>query len=125
MSITHVTTLRSALADLVDDAINTGSGTAKLRVRAGSTTLIDFDLANPAFGAAAAGVITLQGVPIAAQAVAAGETDNFQLLNRDGGLEISGSVTGIGGGGDIEVTNTNIAVDQDCTLDSLSYTAPA
>jgi hypothetical protein len=125
MSITHVTALRSAIADLVDTTVNTGAGTAKLRIRDGSTTLVDFDLQNPAFGAAASGVITLQGTPIAAQAVADGEADNFQILDRNGGLVLSGSVTATSGGGDIEVTNTNIATDQDCSLDSLTYTAPA
>lgn len=126
MSITHNTTLRSAIADLVDATVNTGAGTAKLRILDGATTVVDFDLADPAFGAASSGVITLQSTPIAAQAVATGaEVDNFQLLDKDAGVVLSGSVTATGGGGDIEVTNTNIAENQDCSLDSLTYTAPA
>lgn len=125
MSITHVTALRSAIADLVDTTVNTGSGTAVLRVRDGSTTVVDFELSNPAFGSASSGVITLADTPIEEQAEAAGEVDNFQILDRDGTLVLSGSVTGSGGGGDIEVSNVNIALNQDCSLDSLTYTAPA
>jgi hypothetical protein len=34
-------------------------------------------------------------------------------------------VTATGMGGDIEVTNTNVANGQDCSLESLTYEAPA
>lgn len=125
MSITHVTALRNTLADAVDAAINTGSGTATLTLRDSTSVLATFNLQNPAFGAAAGGVITLEGVPITTNATAAGDADNFQILDRDGTLLVSGSVTGSGGGGDIEVSNINIASGQLCSLDSLTYTAPA
>ncbi len=124
MSVTHETALRSALANAVDDRINTGSGTAKLRLRDGTTTVVDFDLQNPAFGDAVSGVITLEGVPIPAVAAATGEVDNAQVIDRDGTVSISCSVTGSGGGGDIEVSNVNIAIGQDCSLEDLSYAAP-
>lgn len=125
MSVTHATTVRSALADAVDALINTGGGTAKLRLRDSTTTIVDFNLQNPAFGSASSGVITLAGVPIAAVAGAAGDVDNAQILDRGGSLVLSCSVTGVGGGGDIEVSNVSIANGQDCSLESLTYTAPA
>jgi hypothetical protein len=124
MAVTHDTAMRSALADAVDSRINTGGGTAKVRLRQGSTTVVDFNLPNPAFGDAVAGVITLNGVPIAAQAAAAGVVDNAQILDRAGVAPIACSVTGIGGGGDIEVSNVNIALSQDCSLEGLTYAAP-
>jgi len=124
MTLTHVTALRSTLADAVDAAINTGAGTATLKIRASTTDLIVFNLQNPAFGAASSGVITLAGVPISTTAAATGTADNFQILDRDGTLLVSGSVTATGGGGDIEATNTSIATSQDADLTSLTYTAP-
>ncbi len=124
MALTHATATRNDIADAVDAAVNTGSGTARLRLRDDTTTIVDFDLQSPPFGAAASGVITLQGVPIAATAAATGVVDGFQLLDRDGAVVLSGTVTGTGGGGDIEVTNVNIANGQDCSLASLTYTAP-
>lgn len=123
MSVTHASAVRSALADLIDTLVNTGAGTAKLRLRDSTTTVVDFDLQDPAFGAAAAGVITLQGVPIASTASASGDVDNAQLLDQDGATVLSCSVTGTGGGGDIEVSNVSIANGQDCSLTSLTYTA--
>lgn len=125
MALTHAAAMRNAIADAVDAAINSGAGTAQLKLRDAAVDLVAFDLANPAFGAAVAGVITLQGVPIAAAAAASGDADNFQILDRDGTLLVSGSVTGPGGGGDIEVVNVSIASAQACSLDSLTWTAPS
>lgn len=124
MAITHLAALRDILANAVDDHVNTGAGTAVIRIRASTTTLVDFPLQNPAFGAASSAVITLQGTPIAAVASAAGTADNFQLINRNADITLSGSVTATGGGGDIEATNTVIANAQSCELGATTYTAP-
>lgn len=125
MSLTHITALRTILADAVDNYINTtGGGTAKFRLRQTTTTIVDFNLSNPAFGNASSGVITLNSVPIAAVAAATGVVDNGLLLARDGSTVLTFSVTGTGGGGDVEVSNVNVAISQDCTLESLTYAAP-
>ena len=125
MSVTHSTAARNTLADAIDTLINTGAGTAKLRLRASTTTIVDFDLANPAFGSASSGSMTLNSTPIAATAGASGSVDNAQILDRNGTVVVSCSVTGSGGGGDIEVSNVSIANGQDCSLTSLSYAAAA
>lgn len=125
MAITLTATLRNAKADAVDDAVNTGVGTAQLVIRAGTTDLVAFSLPNPAFGAAATGTITLNGVPISANATAAGTADGFQVKNRDGTLLYSGTVTATGGGGDVTVDNTSIANGQEVQLTSHTYTQPA
>jgi hypothetical protein len=125
MAVTHVTALRNVIADAVDNYINTtGSGTAVLRLRAVAVAIVNFSLPNPAFGNAVGGVITLNGVPIAAQAVAGGNVDNAWITDRNAAQAIACSVTAVGGGGDIEVSNTNIANAQDCSLNSLTYAAP-
>ncbi len=123
MSATHGSTTRSALANKVDDLVNTGSGTAKVRARDGSSTIVDFDLSDPAFGDASGPTITLNDTPIDGAAGADGDLDNFQILDKNGTMVVAGSITGSGGGGDIEVSNTNIATGQASTLDSLTYTA--
>lgn len=126
MTVTHATALRTVLADAVDNYINTtGGGTASIVLRDSTTDIVSFALANPAFGAASSGVITLASTPIAATAGASGDVDNGEINDRAGAMAVACSVSGSGGGGDIEVSNTNIANGQDCSLDSLTYTAPA
>lgn len=111
------TIARNALSDALDALINTGAGTAVLTLRNSTTVLVTFNLQNPAFGASAAGVITLQGVPISATASAGSATtpDNYQVINRDAALTMSGAVTGTG----------PITSGETVNLNSYSYTTPA
>lgn len=82
MTLAHTTAIRNGLADYVADAHDTGGGTAVLQIRQSSTVLVEFDLPNPAFGAASTGVVTLLGVPIATTADASGTADNFITKDR-------------------------------------------
>lgn len=124
MTITHENPTRSALADLMTTREGTGAGAnATLVFRAATTDIVTFALQAPTFGAAVNGTRTLAGAPITQAAAAAGVVDNFQVKNKDAGLEWSGSITIVGGGGDIEITNTNIAAAQDVQLASLTYAA--
>jgi hypothetical protein len=127
MAVTHASGVRNALANVVGDAVDAGSaGAAVLRLRDSTTVIVEFPLDDPAFDTApatAAGVITLEGVPIEVTAVADGDVDNALILDQDAAQVLACSVTATGMGGDIEVTNTNIATGQDCSMESLTYTA--
>jgi hypothetical protein len=125
MAITHVTAVRNALANLIASTLLTGSAQeAQVVLRQGSTTIVTFDLAATPFGAASSGTISANTMPRTASATASGIVDNFQLKDQAGTVVLTGTVTATGGGGDIEVSNTNIASGQDCSLESLTYTAP-
>lgn len=125
MAVTHSTPLRNDLADAVDNFINTGGGTALWRLRDSTVTIVDFPLANPAYGAASGGTITLASTPIGpTAATGTGDVDNAQNISRGAALGVSCSVTVTGMGGDIEMDNTNVVTGQDCTLVSLTYSAP-
>lgn len=108
---------RNAQADAFDALINTGAGTATLTLRNSTTTLVTFNLSNPAFGSASSGAITLNGVTISATASAGTATavDNYQILDRDGTVQWTGSVTG----------SDTITSGQTCNLTSLVITWPA
>lgn len=127
MTLTHAAGVRNSLANVVGDAHDAGTaGAAVLRVRDGSTALVNFSLADPAFDTAPAtstGVITMEGTPISATGVAGGDADNFITLDQDGTQVLAGSVTATGMGGDIEVSNVSIANGQDCSLTSFTYTS--
>jgi hypothetical protein len=134
---------QQAGADAVVDRVDVGSAAANgvLRIYSGAqpadadsapngTLLLEIDLDNPAFGAAnASGVATASGFPktAAGEAGAGAGTDaqSCRVVNRDGATVFDGSVTETGGGGNIELDNTNIASAQNVTLSSLTYTHPA
>lgn len=127
MAITHPTAARNALADEIDALVNTGSTDAQgdFVILDDTTDLIEFELSDPAFGAAAGGTITLAGTPKSATAGATGTADKFEVRNKDNTVIYTGTVTGDGGGGDVEIDNTSVASGQSAELTSHSYTAPA
>lgn len=128
MAISHSTSARNAMADSVDDTVNAGTtdagGDFVIIESAGPTDLVSMILQDPAFGAAASGVITLAGTPLSNTADATGTADKFELRDRDNGLVVDGTVTATGGGGDVEIDNTSIASGQTVELTSLTWTAP-
>lgn len=90
-----------------------------LRVRLGSTTLVDFplDASNPILGGAEDGSVTL--VFTASAAVASGGSssvpDNYQLIGRDNVVHFAGPVTGT------EAISSGQTVD----AGTITVTAPA
>jgi hypothetical protein len=114
---TIATSARDAQADAFDALVNTGGGTAVLRLRNSTTTLVSFNLSNPAFGASSTGAITLSGVTISATASAGTATavDNYQILDRGGAVVWTGGVTG----------SDTITTGQTVNLTSLVITWPA
>jgi hypothetical protein len=125
MALTLENGARSAACDAVVDRVDLGAGAGKLKIRATSTLLCTITLSDPAFGAASNGVATAQGLPLSGVGVAAGSANNFQVTRSDDTLEWSGTVTGTGGGGDLELNNVSITVDQVVEVTSWTHTQPA
>lgn len=129
---------QNAAVDAVVDLVDAGAGAGTLRIYTGSqpadadtaptgTLLVTITLdATAAFGAAAAGVATLDVSPaLSGVAVAAG-TAGYFLIEDSNALNImTGSITATGGGGDLELDNTSIAVSQTVNLTALTVSIPA
>jgi hypothetical protein len=90
-----------------------------VRIRAGSTTLVDFPLdpTTPITGGAVDGVSTLSYVGATAVAVGGTATipDNYQILGRDAAVHLSGVITGTDG----------ITTGQTVANGTITLTAPA
>lgn len=75
---------RNAACNGIVDLADAGAAAGKLRGRDGTTVLFVVTLGDPAFGNAATGVATAEGLPLtSAPAVAAGDCDNYQVLDSD------------------------------------------
>ncbi len=124
MALTHSTAARNALADAITAKVDTGTGTATVKIKdSGGVVLVTLNLPSPSFGAASNGVITLNGVPITATASAGGTAASFEIYARDGSLVLTGTVGT--SGADMTVDNTSIASGQEFKLNSMTWTAPA
>ena len=130
MAITHPTAVRNAIADLIDDRVNAGAAAGRLKVYHTSINhptdtnlLVNFALSDPAFGAAVGGVITAGSIATT-NATGTGTASLFILVDSDGNEVFRGSVSASGGGGDLIITNTNIASGDPIGVVSFTYTAP-
>jgi hypothetical protein len=133
---------RNAAATAIAALVDGGAGAGNLRVYSGAqpatpatapsgTLLLDFTLSDPAFGAPAAGTVTLDITPaVTAVGLVAAEAGWFRLLDSteagtDGQGIVDGSVTAVGGGGDVELDTTTISVGVTVTMTALTLTMPA
>lgn len=137
MTIRIPTAARNAACDAVVDLVDAGAGAGTLQVRsapqpasandaATGTLLATFTLVDPAFGAAVAGVATLDTTPVlTTTGVAAGTAAWFRVLDSNGATVFDGSATASGGGGDLILTTTTISVGLEVRITLGTITMPA
>ena len=116
--------LQDILANLIDAEINTGAGTADLKLEtSGDVEVATFALQNPAFGASSSGVITLAGVTLSDADATGGTVAQASIFDRDGTkqLEMTVAVSGA----ELDLSSLSIAVDDAVDLTALTLTVPA
>lgn len=121
---------RNAAIDAIETAIGSAptleirSGTVPANAAAADSGTVLATMTLPAdwMAAASAGVKTLLGTWQDLAADAAGTAGHFRI-KVGATTHIQGTVTLSGGGGDMTVDNTNMAVGQQITITSFSLTA--
>jgi hypothetical protein len=118
------------------DAIETVMGaSAKLQIRSGAqpancaaaaTGTLLCEIALPAdYQSAASGGSKTKSGTWSGTGVAAGVGGHYRIVDNAGtNCHEQGSVSGTGGGGDIELDNTNIAVGQAVTINTFTKNEP-
>lgn len=118
------TALRNAIANAIDDEINTGTGTATLEFEtSGDVEVATIDLQDPAFGAAATGVITLAGVPLDDSNATGGTTAQASIYDQDSTKQLEMTVGT--SGTEIIISTVVIAAADVVRITSLTITVPA
>ena len=126
MATTHPTAVRTGIADFVVDQIDEGTPPGDLVfLTSGDATVCTVTLNNPAFGAAANGVATLDVDPaLTSGAATAGTIAKAEFRNAEGTAKILCSA---GGPGSDIAHGIGLELDDGdtVTVTSLTYTAPA
>lgn len=132
MALQYSVAVRNAGLDSRETTIGTS---AVLKIRSGAapancaaadsgTVLASITCPSDWMGAAAAGVKALAGTWEDTSADATGTAAHFRLYASDGTTcHAQGTVTGSGGGGDMEVSNTSFAAGQPFSVTTFSLTA--
>jgi hypothetical protein len=117
-------TLRSTLADAIDDAINVGSpGEAKFQNGAQTATYATCVFEAAAFGAAATGVITLAATPTDTSA-SAGTTTKIGFYDGSAALVFTLGVNDTGSP-EVTISNNTFQAGDQVEISSLTVTVPA
>lgn len=135
MTLTLSNANRSAAANAVGDSVDAGSGPGKIRVYSGSkpagpdtaisgqTLLAEFACNDPAWGAGANGVKTLNGTPKSTTGVAAGTAAWFRALDSNNVACYDGSVGT--SGAEMNLNTLTISVGLTVEITSGTMTMPA
>lgn len=95
---------RATMLDGLETFMATGAGTATLVLYQGVIALATFNLQAAPFGAAVRDAIVLASAPISNTGTAvAGYVNRAILNNRASAQAVAWAVSGIGGGGDIQI----------------------
>jgi hypothetical protein len=132
MAFQFSTTARNAALDAIETAIGvsavlkirTGAAPATCGTADSGTVLATMNLPSDWLAAASLGSKAKSGTWQDAAADAAGTAAHFRIYASDGTTcHIQGSVTATGGGGDMTLDNTSIAVGQQVTITAFQIDA--
>jgi hypothetical protein len=131
MSLQLSVAVRNARLDAIETAIGVS---AKLQMWSGSmpascatapsgTKLLEDTLASDWAANAASGSKSFNGTPIAGTGLAGGTAGYFRIVDNAGTTcHMQGTITATGGGGDMTIDNTVIAVGQTVNVTSFQLT---
>jgi hypothetical protein len=125
MALTHATATKNAATDAVVDLLDAGSSDANgdlVFMTSGDVEVATCALSDPAFGASSSGTATAASISDDTDATG-GTVALFKLQDKDNTEVLRGSVTGTGGGGDIEISSTSVGAGDTVSVSSLTYTA--
>lgn len=126
MAIQHETTIRNGITDYVTGQINVGTTNPNGQLifeTSGDVEVATLNFSATAFGLAVNGVATANTITDDSNATG-GTVTKFKIVDRDGTTIITGSVTPLGGGGDIELSSVNVVATEKVSVSNLTYTAP-
>jgi hypothetical protein len=117
---TITTSARASMLDGFEAFMLLGSGTANFTVYQGAVSLAVFPLNATPFGSAASNAMTLAATPISSTGTeVAGKANRWVITNQNGDTAASGTLSAIGGGGDIETDSLTITAAATQTLNAL------
>ena len=123
-TVTLDTAARNAACNATVDLVDVGASPAFIRIRGGITTLLTLVLPNPAFGNAASGTASANGLPISGICTTPGFMDNYEVYDRSGNRVWSGSIGLAASNPAMVVDGTAIALGQGFVLNVWTHTVP-
>lgn len=106
----------------LDGGLRAALAGGKLVLKIGAGVAVTYNLATPAFAAPAGGSMTMAGLPLSANATAAGDLNGAEL--RQSNDTVLATMTVGTAGADVTVNNINVAVDQTVNITAFTFSFP-
>lgn len=90
----------------------------------GNTVLAVLTCSDPSASAAANKTLTLNAITQDSSADATGDASFFRILDSDGNVVLQGTVSAVGGGGDLQMNTSAIVSGGPVQVTSCSFTLP-
>lgn len=120
MTIAVALGARALMLDGFEDFLEVGASDANFTVYQTNTALCVFPLAATPLGTAASDAIVAASTPISSTGTeVAGKANRFVITNQDGTTALSGTISAVGGGGDIETPSLTVTAAATQTLNAL------
>ena len=125
MAVSFSVAEKNSRADALVDKVDAGSTNANGQVwfkDVSNNLLSKHDMADPAFGDAASGTAVADTIQ-SANGLLSGAATQFSVVDKDETEVFAGTVTAVGGGGDLEsdTSSTQITAGQNVDVNSLTY----
>lgn len=123
MAVTHPTSVRNTVANTVVDLIDAGAGAGTLEYQtSGDVEVATCTFSATAFGNAASDIATAAAITPDSSATG-GTIAKARAKDSNTNEVFACSVTAIGGGGDIEITDVSVNAADSVDTTSLTYEA--
>lgn len=119
MSLALGSLIQAAMLNGLETRMAAGAGTATLTLYQTNLALCVFDLAAAPFIAAVGPSLTLSAPLSSGGTEVAGTANRFVIVDQDAVTAVSGTVSAVGGGGDIETPSLTVTAAATQTLNSL------
>lgn len=120
MTLSVALATRALMLDGFEDSMEVGASTANFTIYQTNTALAVFPLAATPFGSGNLDSIVLASTPISSTGTeVAGTANRFVLTDQAGSTVLSGTISAIGGGGDIQLPTLTVTAAATQTLNAL------
>ena len=125
MAVTFSVAIKNERADALTAKVDVGSTNTYGQLwfmDASDNVLSKHDMSDPAFGAAASGACVADTIA-SANGLLTGAATKFSIVDKDETEVYRGTVTAVGGGGDLEssTSSTQITASENVDVSSLTY----
>ncbi len=136
MALSFGNSVANSMLDTITTRVDAGSAAGLIKIYAGTappnagsalsgnTLLGTLTCSDPSAASASSKVLTFSSITQDTSADATGDATFFRITDSDANVVIQGSITAVGGGGDLQLNSVSIVAAGPIQITSCAFTLP-